>query len=283
MLYAPSFGNPPKSFILFAVLGIVPAISALGVPQGFSVQGRLTDSNGINRDGSHGVQFSIFNAAQGGTLLWTRSYDSVAVSNGHFQQTLEDVGGQPLLASIFNGPARWLEIRVLSGPGISAPEQPMSPRQPINSVPYAVMAEQALALVSSSTATISTGGQDRMVVTPSGNIGVGISVPTATFHLEGSLVYNGKRIGTLALKQLYRIPAQCGSVGGNITSLDGTCYTQASEYGSCPTTELEDCVITGCSCVCTFRFINACFQWRCDQSYSCPHQPFGFTVGAQPL
>ncbi|MBU2573935.1 MAG: hypothetical protein KKH28_07670 [Elusimicrobia bacterium] len=120
---------------------------SFSLPTGFNVQGRLTDSNGINRDASDfNIKFSLYDAAAGGNLLWSKVLYPVAVKNGNFQAMLEDpgVGGKfQYLKDVFSGDSVYLEYQVLSGGGISAAEAPITPRQKLLSVPFALVAQEA--------------------------------------------------------------------------------------------------------------------------------------------
>ncbi|PIS47529.1 MAG: hypothetical protein COT17_03030 [Elusimicrobia bacterium CG08_land_8_20_14_0_20_51_18] len=101
------------------------------VPAGFNIQGRLTDMNGINRDGTYQMTFSIFDAATGGIALWEQNF-SLSVQNGNFQVILQgpDKNNKPLEDTVKNLEAAYVEIMV-SG------EAPMVPRQPLLRSPFA--------------------------------------------------------------------------------------------------------------------------------------------------
>ena len=133
-----------RAGVLAALLWATALPSALAVPPGFNIQGRLTDANGVNREGNYSIKFTLYDATAGGGALWTRTYPALTVRNGNFQTVLGDVAGQPMLGDVFAaGDTRHLEIQVLSGPGVSSPEQPLVPRQQLVSVPYALKAAVA--------------------------------------------------------------------------------------------------------------------------------------------
>jgi len=120
--------------------------AAWAAPNGFKFQGRLTDPAGVNRDGVFAIRFSIHDQAAGGDLLWAKTLSAVAVRNGEFQVVLADPpdsASQPGLAAVFTGNPRFLQIRVLSGPGISAPEAPIVARRQLASTPFAPKAAAA--------------------------------------------------------------------------------------------------------------------------------------------
>ena len=131
--------------LLTVTAGLLLALSTAGAgPPGFNIQGRLTDANGVNREGSYSIKFNLYDTVTGGTALWTRTYPALTVRNGNFQTVLGDVTGQPMLSDVFAaGDSRFLEIQVLSGPGVTSPEAPLVPRQQLVSVPYTLKAAVA--------------------------------------------------------------------------------------------------------------------------------------------
>ncbi len=109
--------------------GDVSIQAALGT--GFTYQGQLKQSgNPVN--GTCDLQFSLYDAASGGTQVGTtQSKTSVAVSNGYF--TIPDLD----FGSVFTGDARWLAIAVRCPAG-SGSYTPLSPRQALTPAPYAL-------------------------------------------------------------------------------------------------------------------------------------------------
>jgi hypothetical protein len=112
----------------------VQALAALG--SGFTYQGRLTDGGGP-ANGIYDLRFILYDADSGGTQVGaTVEKSNIQVQNGLFTTDL-DFG-----AASFDGNARWLEIAIR--PGDSAGTYTvLSPRQPINPVPYATYAKTA--------------------------------------------------------------------------------------------------------------------------------------------
>jgi hypothetical protein len=112
--------------------------TALTVPTLLSYQGRLTDpaTSAPVPDGTYAVSFAIYDAASGGTLLWSESYtgaDEVPVTGGLFTVLLGSK--TPLSAALFDGAERWLQVEV-EGEGLAG-------RQRIVSVAYALQAQNA--------------------------------------------------------------------------------------------------------------------------------------------
>ena len=123
-------------------LSLVLLIWSLGVfsagAQGtaFTYQGRLTD-DGHPAQGDYDFQFKIFNVQSSGSQIGgIITANGVNVASGRFTVLL-DFG-----ASIFTGPARWLEIGVRPKGSVSA-FTTLTPRQPVTAAPYAIQAANA--------------------------------------------------------------------------------------------------------------------------------------------
>jgi hypothetical protein len=131
-----------RKFILTISLlgGLVPA--AWCVPQVLNFQGRLLESGALV-NGSRTRAFKIFDAASGGSPLFTESRN-VNVSTGVFNVLVGDVttGGIPL--SVFDGGDRYIEVQV----GAQT-----LPRQRVVSVGYSFKSQSAAFATESSTAT----------------------------------------------------------------------------------------------------------------------------------
>ncbi len=108
-----------------------PGPSAITV----NYQGRLADSDGIPLDGTYGMDFSLWDAATDGNLIWPTAepedHSAVPVSEGLFSVGLgsQTDGGIP--TTTWNGD-RYLEI-IVGG-------ETLSPRELIRSVPIAGIA-----------------------------------------------------------------------------------------------------------------------------------------------
>jgi len=114
---------------LCALIG--PVSSTLAQSTTFTYQGSLTD-NGQRVTGSYDLLFLLFNASSGGGQInGPNTILGVGVTNGLFTVTL-DFGGN------FPGADRWLEISVRPA-GVGS-YTTLSPRQKLNSTPYAITA-----------------------------------------------------------------------------------------------------------------------------------------------
>lgn len=104
------------------------------IPNKISYQGILTNSSGAPvADGSYDIKFELFNVVSGGAALWSETQTAVPVSNGTFSVLL---GSATPLIGIFYQPL-WVEITVVSGPGIGSPVV-FSPRTELASAAYAL-------------------------------------------------------------------------------------------------------------------------------------------------
>src|SRR4028119_747237 len=111
----------------------------------FIYQGRMADLN-TPANGTYDLQFALYDALTGGNQVGTtQTQTGVTVSRGNFTVDL-DFGSQ------FPGSDRWLEISVKKPSDSSYTT--LTPRQKINSVPYAVRALSAAKADSLSSACV---------------------------------------------------------------------------------------------------------------------------------
>ena len=156
----------------------VAALVALG--NGFTYQGRLTDGGGP-ASAVYDIRFILYDADAGGSQVGpTVEKDNLTVSNGLFSTEL-DFG-----AAAFDGNARWLEISIRPGASAGA-YTVLSPRQPVNPVPYASYAKNVgphdhlgetwngANQTSLKIQNTTPGGSNGLVVEHNGNDGVAIA------------------------------------------------------------------------------------------------------------
>lgn len=111
---------------------VIFSMTAQAQTPAFTYQGRLTDGS-MAASGTYEMQFKLYDALTAGTQIGsTVTNTNVTVTNGTFTVTL-DFG-----AAAFPGANRFLEIAVKkpAEPGFTT----LTPRQPVNSVPYALRA-----------------------------------------------------------------------------------------------------------------------------------------------
>ena len=113
------------SVSFLVIFTITFATASAAIPQVMNIQGRLIDAT-TNRylSGTYNFSFYLYNAAAGGTKLWSEMQDSVSVNNGLFDAV---VGGTGLDFST----NYYLAIEV-DGDG------EMTPRQRIGAVGYSI-------------------------------------------------------------------------------------------------------------------------------------------------
>ncbi|MBI4667763.1 MAG: hypothetical protein HY747_01045 [Elusimicrobia bacterium] len=131
---------------------LVQNVAAGTVPPLIHVQGKLTDSSGVNREGTYSIQASLFNVATGGSSFWEKIFSSVTATKGNFQMELENADSGLNIQDAITSNQIFLELQILSGPGVSAPESPLAPRQRLTSVAFSFAAQKADTLIAGATA-----------------------------------------------------------------------------------------------------------------------------------
>jgi hypothetical protein len=115
--------------VLSSVL-LCTAFALADAPKMVTYQGLLTDDTGSPvADGNYGLTFRLYDAATGGTQLWSETHPSVTVQNGLFKVHL---GSVSILSLDFDAPY-WLEVQVGGGAA-------QVPRVQLSSAPYSFMA-----------------------------------------------------------------------------------------------------------------------------------------------
>ncbi len=136
----------------FGILGISAAAATLlaataassAVPANLTQQGRLLDTAGAPVPGSVSITFAVYDAATGGTALWTET-QNVTLDDGFFSARLGESTAIP--NTVFDGSTRYLGVKVGTDPE-------MTPRQSIVSVPYALMANNAVGDITPTSVTV---------------------------------------------------------------------------------------------------------------------------------
>lgn len=163
------------SIFTAAMLCITLPIAASATPDRIHHQGLLRDDAGVPVADPVDLEFTIFDAATGGTELWAETHAAVVPVDGVF--SVELGATTPLDATIFDGD-RWLETRVDG--------TPLDPRQPFLSAAYALraaVADVALAGGGEADDDWTIDGND--VYRLDGNVGVGTPVPLGRLHVVG--------------------------------------------------------------------------------------------------
>jgi len=105
------------------------------IPYLISFQGRITDSTGVLPESDYLLTFRIYDAAVGGTVLWSSGAQLKHVSNGLFTHQLGSA--VPLPVDLFDSDSvRYLGVQVEADPELT-------PRTQMISTPYAFHAHSA--------------------------------------------------------------------------------------------------------------------------------------------
>lgn len=108
------------------------AVAPIGdppVPLTINHEGLLLDDDGLPMEGDVILTFAIYDGAEGGLARWTEQAQ-LSLVDGYYSLRL---GLQSSLGDVFDGTPRYL--------GVTVGEPPeLSPRHPLSSVPYAVVA-----------------------------------------------------------------------------------------------------------------------------------------------
>jgi len=118
--------------LIFTFTFLLFTSSYAQIPHLINYQGKLTDTSGNPvPDGAYSITFRIYDATEGGNLLWEET-QNILIQRGIFACLL---GGVNDLTIPFDKPY-WLAIKVGSDPE-------MTPKQQISSSGYAIRAQTA--------------------------------------------------------------------------------------------------------------------------------------------
>jgi hypothetical protein len=123
---------------------VVSAPAHAAVPASLTQQGRLFDPAGAPLNGTVTVRFSVYASASGGAALWTET-QALALDEGYFSAQLGAT--TPFPASLWDGATRWVGTQV-------GTDAEMTPRQATTSVPYALVAGDAVGDLHPTTITV---------------------------------------------------------------------------------------------------------------------------------
>ncbi|RDV37656.1 hypothetical protein DV096_14225 [Bradymonadaceae bacterium TMQ3] len=119
------------SLVMLFCLGFSLSAAA-EVPETMTYKGNLTDGSGAPVDTTVEASFRLYDAANGGSEVWSETFSTIDVVNGSFSAQL---GQTESLVDVFDGSAYWLEV--------SIDGETLSPRNPVESVPYALRSNRA--------------------------------------------------------------------------------------------------------------------------------------------
>ena len=116
---------------------ILMGFSAWAVPGTINYQGKLTDPNGVFLDGYYNMEFYLYDAESGGSLLWDEQ-QYVTVTNGIYNVELGKAS--TFSTDHFDHENLYLEVKIFS---TSTGLETLSPRQRLTSTPFAMKAGYA--------------------------------------------------------------------------------------------------------------------------------------------
>jgi hypothetical protein len=138
----------------YRIVGLVTGIlaglafesTAHAVPSTMTQQGLLLDQNNNPVSGSQTFTFTIYSSASGGAsdVLWTEQ-QTITLESGYFSTQLGSV--TPIPTTVFGGGTVYLGITVGTDPE-------MTPREPMTSVPYALVAQNVTGDINPTSVTI---------------------------------------------------------------------------------------------------------------------------------
>ncbi|WP_437680353.1 collagen-like protein [Sorangium sp. So ce131] len=153
------------------------------MPTRIAHQGRLFSSNGDEPvNDVLEVKFAVYGAEDADEPLWSETY-AIAFEDGYFSTVLEF--DPEVAAKVFDGSVRYLGITI-------GTDREMEPRSPIGSVPYALVANNAVGDITPTSVKIG----DRVVIDKSGNwVGepTGLVGPTGPAGPQGVPGLQGER------------------------------------------------------------------------------------------
>jgi len=207
----PTTGTPHAS-VLALLLLFAGHLVASPLGSAFSYQGRL-NSGGDPANGSYDLQFAVFDAGTNGSQLGSALTNAAtAVSNGLFTVTL-DFG-----AGVFSGASRWLAIGVRTNGG--GPFVPLSPRQPLLPVPYAILANSASNLLGALPASQLSGPLPASQL--AGIYSGPVTFSDAAGSFSGSMSGDGSGLTNLSASQLTAGTVPDAQLSANVPLLGGT-------------------------------------------------------------
>ena len=127
--------NRHASLVLASAVALSVPAAAFAVPLQVAHQGELSDVDGPITD-SLSMTFRLFDTESGGNEVWSE-VRTVDIVQGHYVVLLGGAAqSNPIEDVLFQEPALFLEITVES-------DDPLLPRQPVASAPYAIVAGTA--------------------------------------------------------------------------------------------------------------------------------------------
>jgi hypothetical protein len=132
--------------LLIAAIVLAATAASADAPTLFTQQGRLFGADDAPISGELTMKYALYTSASGGTPLWTEA-QSVTLEDGYFSAILGKTKQLDLAA--FNGNTLYLGVTV-------GDDEEMSPRELLTSVPYALVATDAVGAIHPKSVTVGT-------------------------------------------------------------------------------------------------------------------------------
>jgi hypothetical protein len=115
-------------YLVALIFVLTVQVSWAQIPKQISYQGVLTDAGGTPvANGTYSLTFTIYDAATGGSALWTETQGAVATASGVFNVILGSVAD----LDIEFDEQYWLGVKVGTG-------AELVPRTPLTAAPYSL-------------------------------------------------------------------------------------------------------------------------------------------------
>ncbi len=190
---------------MFVLVGVV-ALS-FAVPSTINYQGKLTDASGVALNGYYSMEFRIYDAPTGGTLLWTETHSSVEVTKGLFAVVL----GETNPIDLPFDDQYYLEIVVNS--------DVLSPRLPLTTAPYAFRAQIADSVAGGSgqVLTLTYGTDDTLRLTQTIGLDFAVYIPVERDNLSDNSIDDLADVNT------------SGATAGQVLKWNGSAWVPAND------------------------------------------------------
>lgn len=170
---------------IVSILALAFAPAALAVPLSMGHQGHIDDSTGTPLEGNHSLTVTLYDAASGGTDLWSDTF-TTNLDNGFYSLTLGS--GVALSADTLAADEVYVALSVDGGPEL--------PRLSLTSVPFAIHAGSADTATHAASADKATSADTATSAVTATNLSGG-TVDASSISVNGSPIVGSD--GSLAV------------------------------------------------------------------------------------
>ncbi|MCX5786364.1 MAG: hypothetical protein NTX59_11815 [Elusimicrobia bacterium] len=195
-------------FMAAALVSYAPAgeISPGAVPGSINYQGRLERDNAPVSGNIHLI-FKIYNVLTGGTPLWTSATPEKPEVEATAVQGIFSTNITPPWGTFAGAGTLYLEVEVES--------ETLTPREPLNSVSYAIVAKKLEDGSSLGVSTFTAAYQVLLATTSNSNVGIGITdTPPSKLTVNGNIKLLGSGNGISFPGGSFMTAANIGSANG---------------------------------------------------------------------